>query len=89
MILVQAQYCPQNHRCPTLRVCSTGALTQHGYSAPTIDVEVCTECGSCVASCRVFKQVADASPEQVGGQRNGRDGSSSSLLEKLSRRLHS
>ena len=58
MILVQSRYCPQNHPCPTLRVCPTGALQQQGYSAPTVDAETCIECGRCVSSCRVFKEVA-------------------------------
>lgn len=60
MILVQSQYCPQNHRCPSLRVCPTGALQQEGYKAPLIDQELCIECGRCTSSCRVFKEVADS-----------------------------
>ncbi len=66
MILVQSQYCPQNHRCPTLRVCPTGALQQEGYSAPTIDKETCIECGRCTSSCRVFKEVPDNTPTPNG-----------------------
>ena len=29
--------CRQNHTCPSLNVCPVGALTQHGFEAPTID----------------------------------------------------
>jgi Fe-S-cluster-containing hydrogenase component 2 len=67
MILVQAQYCPQSHRCPTMRVCPTGALQQEGNKAPTIDQELCIECGKCTESCRVFKSVASG-PESGNGQ---------------------
>ncbi len=66
MILVQSQYCPQNHRCPTLRVCPTGALQQEGYNAPSIDKETCIECGRCTATCRVFKEVPDTTPTPNG-----------------------
>lgn len=54
MIKVRTQYCPQNHRCPTLRVCPAGALMQRGRAAPTIDRSKCTDCGLCTQSCRVF-----------------------------------
>ena len=87
VILVQSQYCPQNHRCPTLRVCPSGALQQEGYNAPVIDAEVCTECGNCVASCRVFKEVPSAATENNGHQ-DGKNGSSGGgILEKPSGRL--
>ncbi len=89
MIAVQSQYCPQNHRCPTLRVCPTGALQQQGYNAPTIDVETCIECGRCVSSCRVFKEVADGVPVTGNGHQNGKNGSpvAGGVLDKLLRRL--
>jgi len=56
MITVQKQYCPQNHPCPTLRVCPEGAIKQKGYAAPYIDQEKCIECGRCTRSCPVFQQ---------------------------------
>lgn len=87
MIAVQSQYCPQNHRCPTLRACPTGALKQDGYGAPTIDAESCIECGRCVSSCRVFKQVAQASPVAGDGSQGGENGSLGGTLARLSRRL--
>lgn len=43
--------CPQNHRCPMLNVCPTGAITQQGYGLPVIDKEKCTECGKCTRYC--------------------------------------
>ena len=53
---VVAKYCPQNHPCPTVRLCPTGALQQKGYRAPVIDDEKCIECGRCTEACRVFRQ---------------------------------
>jgi Fe-S-cluster-containing hydrogenase component 2 len=43
--------CPQNHRCPSLSVCPTGALTQQGYNAPVVDQDKCIQCEKCVWSC--------------------------------------
>jgi Fe-S-cluster-containing hydrogenase component 2 len=50
-IKVVTQRCPQNHRCPSIRVCPVGALSQDGYDAPVIDEEKCIDCGRCVRSC--------------------------------------
>lgn len=43
--------CPQNHPCPSVRVCPVGALTQKGFGAPEIDQEKCILCGKCVRYC--------------------------------------
>ncbi|NPV09551.1 MAG: 4Fe-4S binding protein [Anaerolineae bacterium] len=43
--------CPQNHRCPSVRLCPVGALKQEGYSAPRVDEEKCIDCGRCVRHC--------------------------------------
>ncbi|WP_312045333.1 ATP-binding protein [Anaerotignum sp.] len=44
--------CPQNHRCPSLRACPVGALTQQSpYSAPVIDEALCIGCGKCAIVC--------------------------------------
>jgi ferredoxin len=43
--------CPQNHPCPSRSVCPTGALTQRGFSAPTVDHDKCVACGRCVSFC--------------------------------------
>lgn len=45
------QRCPQNHPCPSLRVCPTGALSQEGFAAPTVDQDQCIACGKCVRFC--------------------------------------
>ena len=52
MILeVKKSKCPQNHPCPSVRVCPVGALKQNGYNAPTVDMEKCIKCGKCVRFC--------------------------------------
>lgn len=43
--------CPQNHRCPMLRVCPVGAISQDGYGLPVIDEEKCIECMKCTKFC--------------------------------------
>ncbi|MCK4641362.1 MAG: 4Fe-4S binding protein [Candidatus Marinimicrobia bacterium] len=55
MIDVKEHFCPQNHACPALNYCPTGAITQESiYSAPKIDQDKCTDCGLCTRVCRVF-----------------------------------
>jgi Fe-S-cluster-containing hydrogenase component 2 len=48
---VNEKRCPQNHRCPAIAVCPSGALKQEGYAAPTVDMDKCTSCGKCVRRC--------------------------------------
>ncbi|MGQ9684235.1 MAG: 4Fe-4S binding protein [Anaerolineae bacterium] len=50
-IVVVKAYCPQNHRCPAVRMCPSGALKQVGMKAPDVDADACTECGVCVEFC--------------------------------------
>lgn len=50
-IVVYKHRCPQNHPCPSLRVCPVGALSQNGHAAPVIDEEKCIRCGKCVRYC--------------------------------------
>jgi ferredoxin len=50
-LYVHQHYCPQNHRCPILGVCPTGAITQIGYGLPKIDTAKCIRCGKCVRIC--------------------------------------
>jgi TPP-dependent indolepyruvate ferredoxin oxidoreductase alpha subunit len=57
MIIVHPEYCPQNHRCPTIAKCPAGAIEQEGFAAPTVDTAACLDCGVCVQSCQVFQQV--------------------------------
>jgi Fe-S-cluster-containing hydrogenase component 2 len=43
--------CPQNHRCPLIKVCPVGAISQDGQRLPVIDQKKCNECGLCKISC--------------------------------------
>ncbi len=55
-VIVNENFCPQNHHCPSIRVCPVGAIVQHNpNSAPEIDEEKCTSCGICTNSCMAFQ----------------------------------
>lgn len=43
--------CPQNHKCPAVKVCPVGALSQKGFEAPQIDYDKCIGCGKCSKLC--------------------------------------
>ncbi len=43
--------CPQNHKCPSVKVCPVGALFQEGDKAPTVDQNKCIKCAKCVNFC--------------------------------------
>jgi len=57
-INVISNRCPQNHPCPSTRICPVGAIKQVGFGAPTIDEGLCVNCGRCLRSCPygVFQQ---------------------------------
>lgn len=48
---VDLRRCPQNHPCPSVRICPTGALSQRGFAAPVVDEDQCISCGKCVSFC--------------------------------------
>lgn len=50
-IAINGDRCPENHPCPSIRVCPVHALRQKGYAAPTVDQSTCTKCGKCVRYC--------------------------------------
>lgn len=50
-LVVKTKRCPQNHHCPSVKVCPVGALAQKGYAAPDIDMDKCIKCGKCVKFC--------------------------------------
>lgn len=50
-LVVNKHRCPQNHPCPSVRVCPVNALTQSGFHAPTVDRDSCIRCGKCVKFC--------------------------------------
>ncbi len=51
ILQVDKARCTQNHACPAVRVCPTGALMQKGFAAPYVNLEQCTRCGKCVRIC--------------------------------------
>ena len=51
-IIVEEARCPQNHPCPAVSYCPTGAIKQKSWnSAPEIDKDNCLNCGRCVNFC--------------------------------------
>lgn len=50
-LIIIKERCPQNHPCPSVPVCPTGALVQKGFAAPTVDMQKCIGCGKCVKYC--------------------------------------
>ena len=49
---ILANRCPQNHRCPSIAVCPTGAITQKSpFSLHVVDEEKCIVCGKCIRFC--------------------------------------
>ena len=43
--------CPQNHKCPAVKVCPVEALSQEGFNAPEINYDKCIKCGKCSNFC--------------------------------------
>ncbi|HBY21618.1 MAG: 4Fe-4S ferredoxin [Clostridiales bacterium GWE2_32_10] len=50
-LVVKKERCPQNHPCPSVKVCPVKALKQKKFEAPEVDEEVCIKCGKCVKTC--------------------------------------
>ena len=50
-LVVNQRRCPQNHPCPSVRVCPVEALLQRSFDAPKVDQSKCIECGKCVQFC--------------------------------------
>lgn len=50
-IVVNKNRCPQNHPCPSVKVCPVDALKQKGFKAPEVDMAKCIECKKCVNYC--------------------------------------
>ena len=50
-LVVKKERCPQNHKCPAVKVCPVDALSQQGMSVPVVDAEKCIACGKCAKVC--------------------------------------
>ena len=51
--------CPQDHKCPAIKVCPVGALSQKDFEAPTIDETKCIRCGKCSNFCPKYALVLE------------------------------
>jgi Fe-S-cluster-containing hydrogenase component 2 len=51
MIIVDKNLCPQNHRCPAIKVCPVNAISQKNYELPEIDQKKCIKCKKCIEFC--------------------------------------
>ena len=51
ILVVIKEKCPQNHKCPSVRVCPVGALMQEGNDAPIVNQDKCIKCSKCVVFC--------------------------------------
>lgn len=51
MITVDKNKCPQNHKCPAIKVCPVNAISQKDFQLPIIDNTICIECKKCIAFC--------------------------------------
>ena len=43
--------CPQNHKCPSVKICPVNALRQEGFNAPTEEQDKCIQSGICATFC--------------------------------------
>ena len=51
VIKVDGKKCPKDHKCPMIKTCPKGAITQEGFGLPKIDKSKCVECLVCVERC--------------------------------------
>lgn len=59
MITVDKNRCPQNHKCPAIKVCPVQCISQNNFELPVIDNKACVECKKCIKFCPMgaIKQV--------------------------------
>lgn len=57
MIVIRKELCPQNHPCPTVKVCPFGAISQVGNAAPTVDNDKFIACCKCTKRYSVFTPI--------------------------------
>ena len=62
---VIVENCPQNHKCPAVKVCPVGALTQKDFEAPVVDHEKCINCGKCSNFCPKYALVLEQKQEET------------------------
>ncbi len=51
-LIANKDKCPQDHKCPLIKMCPKGAITQKDEkSLPIFNLDLCIKCGLCVRSC--------------------------------------
>lgn len=50
-LTIIAENCPHNHKCPAVKVCPAGALTQNDFEVPQVNHDLCIRCGKCSTLC--------------------------------------
>jgi ferredoxin len=50
-ITVNGAKCPQDHRCPAIKVCPVDAISQEGHGLPKVDQDACIDCMACADYC--------------------------------------
>ena len=50
-IAVSGAKCPQDHRCPAIKVCPLDAISQDGHGLPQVDPDACISCMVCADYC--------------------------------------
>ena len=65
MLNISEERCPQDHRCPLMRLCPVDAISQEGFGLPVIDQEKCINCGICARTCPLRAVVEMKEPVPV------------------------
>ena len=50
-LVVINEKCPPDHKCPAVKVCPAGALSQKENNAPVVYLNTCIRCGKCSNFC--------------------------------------
>ena len=50
-VVVNKNKCPQDHKCPAIKVCPVGAINQNEFDLPYIDYDKCILCQKCTMFC--------------------------------------
>jgi len=58
-VTVNGAKCPQDHRCPAIKVWPVDAISQEGHGLPKVDADACIDCMACTDYCPMgaFEQI--------------------------------
>lgn len=65
ILKIKEEKCPQNHKCPAVKVCPVGALSQKENEAPSIDYDKCISCGKCASLCPMQALILEKIAERL------------------------